>query len=447
MPCDLDRLCDFDSERVCRRCGKPDDGAGLCDFLTIPQPPALNLSRHSNIALVTVGAGAEAAAMLAITEPYMREYARLFCADFIKLDWRGHPAWPMSAKFGIAAALDHYHCIVYVDADVLLRPGCVNLFAQCKQWEMGVVDAFPFHRQRGTTAEADHQWFRRRMGLPAVDLPWYFNAGVMVVPKSHREILLPPVIPMLSGFSCEQDYRNCRLLDSGLPYKLMDRRCNWLWWTGLEDAPRDAVLHFAGLRTGRLKEMAKWAANHPIPTGSWGIDARHRDWLRAELLTGRYRRVLEIGSHKGYSTAAFLDALAAGMVDEVHLCEPSPTPELLELIKGKSGVTLHRERSLDLLGRDCRWDLVFLDGDHSARVVTKEAELLIAARVPAVFAHDTAAAGRYPRCEGPALLKALFTAAGYRCTEDAAFRPGERTDRGMLLATTTSSNQAVHQLP
>jgi hypothetical protein len=407
----------------------------MSDFLTVPQPPALNLSRKSNIALVTVGVGREAEALLSITEPYMREYSERVGADLVKLDWQGHPAWPMSAKFGIAAALDHYHCIAYVDADVLLRPGCVNLFSQCKPWEMGVVDALPFHRQRhGSTIEADHQDFRRRMGLPLVDLPWYFNAGVMVVPKSHRELLLPPTTPMLKGFCSEQDHTNYRLLDSGLPYKLLDRRCNWLQWTGLSDAPPDAILHFAGLRTGRLKEMARWAAKHPIPAGHrWAIDARHRDWLQSELMTCKHRRVLEIGSCHGYSTHAFLAALRAGAVDEVHLCEPNPTPELLALIEGTPAV-LHRCRSVDLLGRDCRWDLVFVDGDHSARVVTKEADLLIAARVPAVFAHDTSAVGRYPRCEGPSLLKAALAAAGYHCTEDAEFRPGERTDRGMMLA-------------
>lgn len=407
-------------------------------FLTVPQPPTLNISRNSNIALVTVGAGGHAEQMLAITEPYMREYAKRVRADFVKLEWPGHPAWPMSAKFGIASALDHYHCIAYVDADVLLRLGCVDLFAQCKPWEMGVVDSLPFHRQAGSSAETNHQEFRRQMGLPAVDLPWYFNAGVMVVPKSHRELLLPPKTPILNGFCSEQDHTNYRLLDSGLPYKLLDRKCNWQWWTdnNFVQAPPDAVLHFAGLRVGRIKEMARWSQKWPMPKGHpWAIDSRHRDWLRAELMSGRHRRVLEIGSHRGYSTEAFLDALAAGMVDEVHLCEPSPLPELLKLIEGKPRVTLHRCRSVDLLARDRRWDLVFVDGNHTARVVSKEAEILIAARVPAVFAHDTAAAGRFPKCEGPALLKGVFTAAGYRCTEDAEFRPGERTDRGMMLAT------------
>lgn len=407
--------------------------------LTVPQPPPLDITRTSDIALVTVGAGGHAEQMLAITEPYMREYAARVAADFVKLDWPGHPAWPMSAKFGIARALDHYHCIAYVDADVLLRPGCVNLFAQCKPWEMGIVDALPFHRQNPrSTAEAEHQEFRRAMGFPAVDLPWYLNAGVMVVPKSHRELLLPPTTPMPNGFCSEQDHTNCRLLDSGMPYKLLDRRCNWQWWTDPDfvKAPPDAVLHFCGLRQGRLKELAKWAAKWPIPAGhQWAIDARHRDWLRAELMTGKHWRVLEIGSHRGYSTQAFLDALQAGAVDEVHLCEPAPTPELLALIADRPGVTLHRCRSIELLSKDCRWDLVFVDGNHSARVVTAEARLLLSARVPTVFAHDTSSAGRFPKCDGPALLKEAFIKAGYHCVEDAEFRPGERTDRGMMLAT------------
>jgi hypothetical protein len=69
-----------------------------------------------------------------------------------------------------------------------------------------------------------------------------------------------------------------------------------------------------------------------------------------------------------------------------------------------------------------------------------EAELLIAAKVPAVFAHDTNCtqspyAADYIDYEGPQLFRAAFRAAGYQCVEDCELRPGERTDRGMLLST------------
>lgn len=165
---------------------------------------------------------------------------------------------------------------------------------------------------------------------------------------------------------------------------------------------------------------------------AWNADCRHVDWLKAELLSGRHRRVLEIGSFRGWSTRAFLSALAVGAVDEVHLCEPRPTTELESLLAGRQ-VTLHQRRSVDLLADDGAWDLAFVDGDHSLANVAEETRLLLAARVPALFAHDTAAVA-IPDCEGPAHLKQALADAGYHVYEDAVDRPGERTWRGMTFA-------------
>ncbi len=95
--------------------------------------------------------------------------------------------------------------------------------------------------------------------------------------------------------------------------------------------------------------------------------------------------------------------------------------------------SIHQCPSFHLLKSEYErpWDLVLLDGDHSPEVVTEEARLLIAAGCPAVMAHDTA------HMEGPGRLRAMFEAAGYTCEEDAVPREGERTERGILLATRT----------
>lgn len=410
-------------------------------WITVPQPPSLELSPKSDRAIVTVAVGAEAVAMLAITRTYMEAYAERLGADFVALDWPGHPAWPMSSKFAVARTLDHYERIAFIDADVLLRPGCVDVFSQCNPHEFGILNEADSHRRMPHFRVLEgYQAFRSSMGFPErPDLP-YLNTGVMVIPRSHQRVLLPPTVPIRISHIAEQDWIQSQLVDSGLPYVFLDRRCNWQHWTdhNFSEAPTDAILHWSGMKQGRVDSIRKWAEHFPLDFDPWSIDARHRDWLYYEMLTGKYRRVLEIGSHKGYSTQAFLDALAAGAVDEVHLCELEPTPELLSLIDGKPGITLHRCPSVELLERDSRWDLVFVDGDHQPETCLREAEILIAAKVPAVFAHDTSADPvKYPGCEGPPLAKRVYEAAGYCLEEDARNRPGERTDRGMLLATLT----------
>lgn len=165
------------------------------------------------------------------------------------------------------------------------------------------------------------------------------------------------------------------------------------------------------------------------------IDTRHRNWLRDVLLSGCFRRVLEIGSFCGYSTLAFIDALKAQKVEQVHLCDIRLRPQLAERIAG-TGVVFHSSFSRDLLAADGDWDLVFVDGNHSAATVKEETELLLRHRVPTIVAHDTQSHPYYAGCDGPQHLKLAVQRAGYFVIEDSLMRDGERTHRGMLFAST-----------
>lgn len=414
------------------------EAASQKQWVTIAPPPSITLSPTSNRAIVTVAMGRNAQAVFALTRPYMERYAKRIGADLVVLDdWAGHPGWPISCKFGIYRALDFYERIAYLDVDILLREGCVNVFDLCGPDEFGFVDELSLqYKSWGHHIEdAYHRW-RKRMGMPELKpLPWYLNSGVMVVPRSHRSVMLPPTEPILRGYLVEQEWFGARLQASGLPYRLMDRRANYQHWhdKGFREAPWDAVLHFSSLKATRLEEIRRWVAAHPLDRDPTAIDVRHRDWIRAVLMTGKFRRVLEIGCHKGYSTQAFLDALDAGAIDELHLCEPNPTPELLALIEGKS-VTLHRCTSLELLAADKAWDLVFADGDHSEATVIPEATMLLQGSVRAVFAHDVTADSRHYNCDGARHYIRLFKQAGYQVIVGNTERPNEMTDRGMMFA-------------
>lgn len=238
---------------------KPQSG-----WVYVPYPPELKLQPRKKYALVTVVVGEEGERLHASSGPAMRAYADRMGVDIVVLRWPGHPDWPMSAKFGIGRVLDHYERIAYVDADVLLRKSSVNLFDMCNPDEMGVVDELQFHRMQPKLGrEVAYQQFRKDMGFQTVrHLPWYFNAGVMVVPRSHSSLLLPPPIPMPTLHCAEQDHTNAMLLDSGMKYRLMDRRANWQNWTDHEfrSAPTDAILHWSGAGHGR-RDRAKEIAN------------------------------------------------------------------------------------------------------------------------------------------------------------------------------------------
>lgn len=413
----------------------------------VPQPPPLNLTPRHSRAIVTVVVGNEAERMHEVGLPFLEQYAAAVGADLVVSRWPGAPGWPMSAKFGAARVLDSYERIAYLDADTLVRPGAVNLFDLCAPDEFGAVDEFPWHHFRPRYGR-EHAYiaFRRAYGFQhVVNLPWYFNLGVYVASRRHQPYLLPPDKPLPATHCGEQDWCNARILDAYLtgetPVHLLDRRANWQNWTDPHhrSAPPDAILHWSGAianRRSRAEQMAAAAQLFDNPT--FHIDVRHRDWLRSVLMSGRFRRVLEIGCYRGYSTHAFIDALAAGKVEEVHLCDPTIRREV-RVLANRPGVHLHECTSLDLLSADAAWDLVFVDGDHSPETCQREAELLIAAGVPAVFAHDTRAtespdAAEYTGCDGPQYLREALVAAGYLVTEDAERRPGERTDRGMMFA-------------
>lgn len=265
--------------------------------LVIPPPPPLSLTPARARALVTVSVGEEGRALLAASRGHMERYAQRVGADLVVLDWPGHPQWPMSAKFGISRVLDHYERIAYVDADILLRPGCVDLFDLCAPDEYGAVDELPWHRaQPRFGREKAYQRFRREMGFRDVKhLPWMLNAGVQVVPRAYRHLLLPPEKPIRPGHCAEQDLVNARVLDGFLEgrvkVRLLDRRGNWQNWQdhGFRAAPPDAVLHWSGAggaRPSRAEQIREWAAREPWPAPCYVIASTPRSGssLLAEAL-------------------------------------------------------------------------------------------------------------------------------------------------------------------
>ena len=59
----------------------------------------------------------------------------------------------------------------------------------------------------------------------------------------------------------------------------------------------------------------------------WTTDKRHVAIIYEFLMRADVKRVAELGSYTGFSTAAFIEALNNGKDFKLHLSEPRPTPQ------------------------------------------------------------------------------------------------------------------------
>lgn len=158
----------------------------------------------------------------------------------------------------------------------------------------------------------------------------------------------------------------------------------------------------------------------------------------------RPRHVVEIGSFQGASTMAFLGALGAQTIDRLTLVEPKPTPALFELLDSAppDRVNLMRMRSSVQAVLELRPDLVFVDGDHEQQALFDVLHF-IKVETPIIAMHDCFGTTPTPAWAWGCSEAAKRLALQYQLNlRDASPRPGERTERGLLIAFRTLPDTA-----
>ena len=175
----------------------------------------------------------------------------------------------------------------------------------------------------------------------------------------------------------------------------------------------------------------------------WGMDTRHIFILHNILLLPEFNRVLEIGTHHGVSTTAFVEAQRIRMNElEIHLCDIKFEESAKSLCKDIPNITLHEIKSADYLQIAPKFDLALLDGSHIAEDVEDEFEYLCLNGIDTLILHDVNTQllpenKDTPWYDGPMFLKQkLKSSPDWLCVEDSFYRIGEKTERGLLLATT-----------
>ncbi len=171
------------------------------------------------------------------------------------------------------------------------------------------------------------------------------------------------------------------------------------------------------------------------------MDERHVYIVHEILSSYPFKNVLELGSYWGASSTAFVEAINKGREMIATFCDTLPTPGLWDVVgncKHPEQVRVTKDLSWQVLESDEKYDFVLVDAGHDLKSVQAELQRLLIRKPLCVMAHDTnATEAGYAKCEGAAMLKAVFESIGdYQCCiEDCEKREGERTERGLFFAT------------
>lgn len=167
----------------------------------------------------------------------------------------------------------------------------------------------------------------------------------------------------------------------------------------------------------------------------WHIDRRHWNALHAMALhcTGN---VVEIGCFRGFSTAAFTEALNVGANFDLHLVDIHVTPQLrrvIALCDKPQRIHVYETHSTEF--RLPSADLWMIDADHNF-AACQDVLNAIASNAEIIAMHDTNAHPEgFTECEGAYVAaNALKGWQSRRYIEDKENRPREWTHRGFLAS-------------
>jgi len=208
-------------------------------------------------AVVTLAIGRGGRELLDLSGPFMERYAARIGVEFIaiterrirhRLQWRKGRVNLHLEKFQLGDLLDRFERILYLDADILVSPAAPDFFDMAAPGELGVV----------TDAGEEIAWKRAeemaaiaaKRGALKDPAPPYFNAGVLLLSRAHRELLRFDSAKLVPGRWPDQTYLNYESALQNLPRRYLDPRANFLPEApGWEDtATRRAAwaVHYAG---------------------------------------------------------------------------------------------------------------------------------------------------------------------------------------------------------
>jgi hypothetical protein len=343
--------------------------------------------------------------------------------------------------------------MMYVDADVLVHPEAPfphfgpGMHARCHARRVNNPYWIP--------------WCIEHFGEEPDNGGNYRNAGIWVVDRDAAKRLLRVIEePYIEGIM-EQNHFNWWLMlaeREGLKIWDLDRKWHsfpkefkpaWMFHVyGKQKASRFADLDKRRLPSAphpkmlvrtpsnmkrnlisiKPRQTAKRTARSQWPMH---MDEGHVLMLQALIEEHSPKVAVEIGSHDGVSTQAFLDALDSGFIEQFHIIELHITPALqarIDACKAKDRITVHLKPYWEAR---IEADLVFIDGDHRWPALADLATAL-ALKTPVIAMHDTnSLTAGIESCWGSEMAASILREApGRLWSEDKEKREGQHTQRG-----------------
>jgi len=155
-------------------------------------------------AIVTIAIGDEYRKIAELSHPTIKKYADRIGADFICIDKRGiSQTTPHWEKFQLYDILGKYDRVIYIDTDMIVRDDCPDLFEIVPEEKLGMFEEGQFtDRSKELMIDICKNY--------GITLPrWngkYYNSGLIVMSKRHRELFLKPEKEIFSFY--EQTYLN-----------------------------------------------------------------------------------------------------------------------------------------------------------------------------------------------------------------------------------------------
>jgi hypothetical protein len=262
------------------------DAPPVWNFKEVVEPaaaaPLLPFEAKNSTAVVTVGVGEKGRQWLDISEPSMRAYADRIGSDFHAIT-DTTTIYPFAEKFRVAHFLDAYERIVFLDADIVVRPDAVNLFDFVPANAIGLHDDLPYNTSGYAWyySEVEHVQRSQRMRLRPLMNCW--NTGVIVLSRPHKGILTPPKYPYQALHCSEQHHINILIAEFGFPVFNLPTWVHWQWWLDRQKNlyPKGQFLHFAGEldhknRLDLMRQAVKDIAPAPQPKKGCGCGPKTR---------------------------------------------------------------------------------------------------------------------------------------------------------------------------
>lgn len=197
------------------------------------------------VVTVAVGKGLD---WLEISEPTMKAYAETVGAEFVKLTDVTCPPWAMGEKWQVFDLFDQFDRILFVDADIVIRPGAPNLFEHVPEDHVGLYDDYN-DLTEWTWLYTEYEQIQKDQRFPVRPLHTCYNTGLVMASQRHRDIWKQPNF-FRPSHTYEQSLINLKVREAGWKVFALSREIHWQWWSdrgrGLDK--RGQFLHFSGMR-------------------------------------------------------------------------------------------------------------------------------------------------------------------------------------------------------